>query len=572
MAYNISVKCQTQEERWSWVEKGLRLLKEEGIPNNPEAQGLYRELAWTYQHKIAGETDDMNRFYKKRLAGHWHMLLGAPPLGRVPKAGSPGQTEDMAVAGMREVADAARTHYTLKNGARAAALPPATGEAFLAQHPDCLYALERINAGYQAAGIKDPGLSAPLALAVGRALAFWEYAEFAAQANLPGLAKTLETKLGADGMAVMIAMRQDARAQQALLQMLPLLKAMALIEHERMDPILMLEAMEKFGPLDWRHAQSHALFWAYVSAKKAAQNNPLGVVESKDDENNKINTDRITLAGAQGLMDSGLIFYDPVEDVFSDQPDCRFIASYAEVQRFMRQRAEARDYAMADSIVGSLDRSEENFFHRAIQISFLYGEEAAAQGYYREVKEKFPDSPVYAQYYHLSLPDFVVVTIRQDALRVVQEGAMFGLFNRGLEAMLLDKNPGRAQALFKMASATRDGIEKDREIAAKAADGSAEARKPVPSFEQMAEQAMRRFVIEPTHTLRQRAVAYQALPTEARLVLFDEIERVVYPQVSRSGLGIDPKIYFPPPPGLAEFRAKRSEQTPSGGVLAPDRQ
>ncbi len=572
MAYNISVKCQTQDERWAWIEKALRLLKEEGIPNNPEAQGLYRELAWTYQHKIAGETDDMNRFYKKRLAAHWHLLLGAPPLGRVPKAGSPGQTEDAAVAAMREVAAAARTYCTLRNGTRAAALSPAARAAFLADHPDAAYALKRIQAAYKSAGAKEPDLSPALALDAGRTLAFWEYAQFAAQANLPGLVQTLETKLGPQGLAIFAALVHDARGQTGLLEMLPLLRAMALIESEHMDPVLMLETMEKYGPLDWRHPQSHALFWAYVSAKITAKNNPAGAVASQDDQVTKVNTDRITLAGAQGLMDSGLLFYDPVEDTLSDQPDCRFIASYAKVQDFMRKRAKAGEYAQGDAIVDSLDRGQENFLHRAIQISFLFGEEAAAQDYYRQVKEKFPDSRVYSKYYHLSLPDFVVVTIRQDTLRVVQEGAMYGLLNRGLEAMLLEQNPGLAQVLFKMASDTRDGIEADRADAAKAVAGSDQARQPVPSFEKLTGQALRRFVTEPSHTLRQRSMAYQALPVGARLALFDEIERVVFPQIARSGLGIDPKGYFPPPEGLAEFRAKRAAQAPGGHVLAPDRQ
>lgn len=563
MAYNISVKCQTQDERWSWIEKGLRLLKEEGIPNNPEAEALYREVAWTYQHKIGGESDDMNRFYKKRLAMHWQVLLGAPPLGRLPKPGHPGETEDAALVFMREITDAARANYALPGGQWAAALPPASGQAFLAAHPDAAYALGKIAESYRASGLGEPALSPALATAVGRVWAFGEYVQFAAKANLPGLSQVLENRLGADGLAIYRALQADARAQKGAVEMQPLLRAVALIEAERMDPRVMLETMEKYGPLDWRHPQSHALYWAFLGARHAV--NPTSIT--------KLSTDRIVVAGTQGLLDAGRLFYDPVEDVLSDQPDPRFIASYGQAQEMVRERAKAGEYAMGKSVINSLLHGEENFLHRAIQVSFLFGDEPAAQGYYRQVKGKFPNSQNYAKYYHLDLADFVVVTIREDSLRVVQESAMMGLLNRGLEATLLENNPGRAQMLFKMASETREGIEKDRSEASRSVTGTEEARRPVPPFERLMEQALRRFMTEPTHTLYQRAVAFQSLPGEAQLGLFDEIERVVYPQVKRSGLGLDPQVYFPPPKGLAEFRAKRAQKAQSAGsVVGPDRQ
>ncbi len=35
MAYNISVTTQTAPERWQWVSAGIRILRDEGIPANP---------------------------------------------------------------------------------------------------------------------------------------------------------------------------------------------------------------------------------------------------------------------------------------------------------------------------------------------------------------------------------------------------------------------------------------------------------------------------------------------------------------------------------------------------------
>ena len=79
MAYNISVTTQTKSERWNWVNQGLQLLRDEGIPANPNDLLLHRELAWIYLHKIQGYTDDANGYYKRMLAVEWTWVLGPPP-------------------------------------------------------------------------------------------------------------------------------------------------------------------------------------------------------------------------------------------------------------------------------------------------------------------------------------------------------------------------------------------------------------------------------------------------------------------------------------------------------------
>ena len=67
MAYNISVKFKNPEDRWHWVERGVVLLRDHGIPLNPDQALLYRELSWLYQHKIGQNLDDAHMTYKL----HW---------------------------------------------------------------------------------------------------------------------------------------------------------------------------------------------------------------------------------------------------------------------------------------------------------------------------------------------------------------------------------------------------------------------------------------------------------------------------------------------------------------------
>ena len=78
MAYNISVAIpNTQpQERWRWVRNGYELLRDKAIPLNPNSIILYRSLAWIFQHKISGISDDCHRYYKRELALSMRPLLG----------------------------------------------------------------------------------------------------------------------------------------------------------------------------------------------------------------------------------------------------------------------------------------------------------------------------------------------------------------------------------------------------------------------------------------------------------------------------------------------------------------
>jgi hypothetical protein len=64
MAYNISVKFRAPEDRWRWVQRGIELLRDEGLKYNPKEALIYRELAWFYQHKMGQNLDDAHLYYK----------------------------------------------------------------------------------------------------------------------------------------------------------------------------------------------------------------------------------------------------------------------------------------------------------------------------------------------------------------------------------------------------------------------------------------------------------------------------------------------------------------------------
>src|SRR5687767_1811809 len=58
MAYNISVKFSEPSDRWLWVQRGIELLRDQGLKYNPHETLIYREIAWFFQHKMGQDLDD----------------------------------------------------------------------------------------------------------------------------------------------------------------------------------------------------------------------------------------------------------------------------------------------------------------------------------------------------------------------------------------------------------------------------------------------------------------------------------------------------------------------------------
>ena len=87
LAYNISVMMPTPEDRWRWVEAGLKLLRDDGLRLNPSSPELHREIAWMFLSKIGGAVDEASPLYRERwraevdaAAGDWAKLKMKPSL------------------------------------------------------------------------------------------------------------------------------------------------------------------------------------------------------------------------------------------------------------------------------------------------------------------------------------------------------------------------------------------------------------------------------------------------------------------------------------------------------------
>ena len=58
LAYNISVMFPDPPDRWRWIESGLRLLRDRGLPAAAGDPRMYSELAWLYADRVGGLPND----------------------------------------------------------------------------------------------------------------------------------------------------------------------------------------------------------------------------------------------------------------------------------------------------------------------------------------------------------------------------------------------------------------------------------------------------------------------------------------------------------------------------------
>jgi hypothetical protein len=76
MAWNISVKFKDFADRWRWVQRGMELLRDDGLRYNPDDPFLYQQLSWIFQSKMGQNLDDANQYYKEHWANDMMPFFG----------------------------------------------------------------------------------------------------------------------------------------------------------------------------------------------------------------------------------------------------------------------------------------------------------------------------------------------------------------------------------------------------------------------------------------------------------------------------------------------------------------
>ena len=343
LAYNIAAATQVPAERWGWVQRGVALLRDQGIPLNPRAPQLQMELGWIFHNKIAGKGDKEHWYYKACLAQEMQELLGDMTSGR---------TTAEAVALFRRIATA-----------------PATLDDLLAQVPAVRRGLD-LMAEY--GGQPDEAFVRMLGKSLMQATSL--------DARLLG-AERLPADINAPLLA---AIRGDRETAAPIFDhLVPHLQRRVLEDRYRMDPAAMLAAMERYGPLDWRHAEAHGIYWT-------EQGIAIGRELRRREETNELLIIRSRLHMLADLMRTGRVDYDPATHRVDLLPDPRFATAY--------ERALEEALALINSESGvsagefgpaeeaDLLDGYETFLNLAVILEYLYGDRAAAETHFVKLR------------------------------------------------------------------------------------------------------------------------------------------------------------------------------------------
>ena len=356
LAYNISVSTKEPAERWVWINRGINLLRLQGIPLNPGDANLPMELGWLFFHKIGGKSDREHWYYKARLAREFREFLGDTTGGR---------TSAQAVERFRKIADA-----------------PESLDAMRADPlvRDALELLEK-----HAATPNEDFLRM-----MGRVVLY----------NSSIDTKLLAGKVLPSGTnrGLVSALVEDQRLATAVFDtIIPHLQKRVLADRYRMEPRFMLELLQKYGPLDWAHPHAHGIYW---SEKGIA----VGRKVLRRDQLNELTIIRTRLGNLQQLMRSGRLEFDPLADRIDILPDPRFIEAYEQGMqdaiRLIQSDAGVSAGEFGLATVEDLLTGYESFLQQATVFSYLYGDDREAAGCFgklRTLAEESgkPDQPLY---------------------------------------------------------------------------------------------------------------------------------------------------------------------------------
>ena len=357
MAYNISVAIPATQpdQRWRWVRNGYELIRDEAVGKYKLRNiTLYHEMARIFQHKMGGVSDDVHKYYKLQLAMAMEPLL---------------VSEDNQL-------DSKDNRYF---------------EA-LAQAP---VDWRQIN--------KDPNVASLVEALKSNDPNFSSDDEFAS--NYLSLRQNSGRYARAAGETI-----DDFRGTDALKKFDLFAKAHYLRNVWKLDPAFMWQLNDTYGPidftdpnahlpLDWRHPDSHAIYWAAKGLRMAAQE------KSGEIEIDETNTDRIVFHSLQNLFRNGNLFVrdvpmemsgdDPSQgprmqsfkEVFL-RPDLRMFESYNKSWLNVIEK-----YKDDRGTYDSMRNGYRNMLRNAAFSFYQSGHKLQAQKIYDQLREGYPDLP-----------------------------------------------------------------------------------------------------------------------------------------------------------------------------------
>mgnify|MGYP005838074117 CR=1 FL=1 len=570
MAFNISVTQQTGEARWRWVNDGLRLLRNRGIPLNPRHAGLYQDLSWIFYFKIGGHMDEQHIYYKKHLAREMHTIIGPPR----------GNTTADIIAGFARIAQA----------------PPSLNQ-LLRDRPEHQPAVDAL-------------LSAGLPTTGWPMLELIEKAERYIRAQAITEAEVLQAAIR-QTMNESDRSRRETLQTQAMAQWLltpahaahiePIVdvaRRQVIIDRLNMDPQRMLQIMSSYNvPLDWRYTHAHGIYWGELGSEMAQNFSQfdMGEIDGRGVPVDLVNARRYARNAVVYLLENGRMTYQPLSsdaanDLLMLAPDLRYIPAVVQAyEEFGRWSGHDNP---AEPAYEGWASGFRNALIACIELSWIANRRDQARELYERVRTlaREPDGSL-PPGFQMDLDDFFRRSVIASAENYTEAASRISLHLQLAYEAMIAGNDEEANGRMQFARQIHDKyMEFKREDPTN--------RRQLPPMADIRRNIAERMLIGPFPVLGKSRL-WNALPADDRLWLYDRIRIFITPTTARNleqqvqdlvntmgldqemarqvlaeqqqfvgpqaqaGRGLSFERLFPPPEGLEEFR-EQQRRRPQG--------
>jgi hypothetical protein len=231
----------------------------------------------------------------------------------------------------------------------------------------------------------------------------------------------------------------------------------------KMDPAFMQHVDQRWGPLEWRLPEAHAIYWAARGLKKAEEN------PAKIDPDTLIQLRRVIYQSMQlsflrGRLETNA--FSPEGFEFGPNLDIIQKTSDAYTQA-MEEDEKNRDH---------IEKAYRNFLRQAIYALYLHDRRSEAEKWFRVLGEKFPDKPIIDNVpdslpRNLTLDEYAVACVQEDVNETNRDkvkSTIEGLLKNSYVSLILgrdDRSAGYRALANKVWAVYQGKIPKERESA-----------------------------------------------------------------------------------------------------------
>ena len=347
----------------------------------------------------------------------------------------------------------------------------------------------------------------------------------------------------------------DPKKRAAVLNFLAYLRAKVLREEYNMNPNVMYEFTRDIGPLDWRHPQAHALYWARLGTERGSKR-----YEGVEDVHKVINNDRIWLQAMQALARSGLLSVDPMSQENPGRlSDPRWIRS---IDRYFREVYD-KHYDSRGGGGDSFSNFHENFMKQAVRELWRAGEYKDSEEMYAYLDSLYGVGGVIpSKMYSVPIEQFVKdqATGEYEMQPEVARSDVYASLRRGFREGLLLNRPevledairfaGELTAYFK-GNESNDYVNKF---------GAGRIKDLIGDLETSVRDVFRAVLLDRSLPLIDRLQIYNLAGDEQKRMAYDAVRTELESEFGATPLAQAYRFdqAFPEPPGMNAYRQSQA--------------